>query len=135
MSYLSAVTKSLQRSARCPKRGDQRRRPIPAPLRSAPTKRGAVTLVIPMLHYFVYRKNSWRKPKYSQSFCRSYDPQLLCICAPSCVPQQAVYQAERVQRRQAQHLPFFIQHQQLQQHDGRNRGSGRTGDREYNSHS
>ena len=75
-NYLSAVTKSLQRSARCPKKGDQRRRPTPAPLRSAPTKRGEVTLVIPKLHCFVYKKNSWRKTKYTRSFCRSSDPQL-----------------------------------------------------------
>lgn len=42
-------------------------------------------------------------------------------------PHQAIYQAEGVQQRQAEYLSLLIQHQQLQQHHGRNGGSGRTG--------
>lgn len=44
---------------------------------------------------------------------------------------QAVCQAEGLQQQSTKHLPFLIQHQQLQQHHGRDWGSGGTGTSEF----
>lgn len=121
---LSAVTKSLQRSARCPKKWGQRHHPIPAHLRSAPTKRGQAKTTVKLSSV----KGGGKVGLLSVVWFS------LSISVPLCFPHQAVHQAERVRQRQTEHLSFFIQHQQLQQHHRRNRSSGRTGDSEYNTY-
>lgn len=82
----------------------------------------------------IFRKNLALEINISCTFfyLKSYF-RLLFISVRLCFPSQAIHQAEGVQQRQTEHLSFFIQHQQLQQHHRRNGSTGRTGDSEYNT--